>query len=195
MQKIKTFFKKIHNRLMRSRLVTSSKYSNIVVGMALLLTVLIIFQAGILVGFHKAMYAGKFGNNYYKAFDKNFNKGRNHGKHGFERSREGLMSGNRFTNNTQRFDTDIPAGFGAVGKIIKVDLPLLVIEGPDNVEKFVKITDQTIIRKFKEVLTTTDLAVEEYAVVLGEPDTDGEIIARLIRLLPAPDGEATKDTL
>lgn len=196
MQSIKSFFKKIHNRIMRSRLVTSPRYSKLIIIAGILLTALIIFQAGEAVGFHRAMYAGKFGNNYYRAFDKNFSHSdRNGSRRNSDRNQSwgqsGFISGmmNDMTPGRGDFGNRVPTGFGAVGKIIKADANSLVVVGPDNVEKFVKITDQTIVRKFRDTLTIADLKANEYAVVIGEPNTDGQIVAKLIRILPPPPTE------
>ncbi len=163
---MKNFFKKIHNKLMASKWVSSPKHSRAIIFIGILLVALVIFQAGIAVGYHKASFGDRMGKAYYRAFDKEYQSG----KRDFKR-----MRGER-----------IPAGFGAAGKIVKIEESQIVIEEKDNTEKFVEITDQTIIRKFKDQVTKTDLQVSDFVVVIGEPNAEGVVVAKLVRLLPPP---------
>ncbi len=80
----------------------------------------------------------------------------------------------------------MPGGHGAVGKIVKVSLPSIVIEGPDNIEKEVIINESTLIRSSGPDATSTDLKMDDFVTILGTPNEDGQIQAKLIRVLPAP---------
>jgi len=80
----------------------------------------------------------------------------------------------------------LPGGHGAVGRIIKVSLPTMVVSGPDNLEKVVMIKDDTIVRQFRSDLKPGDLKIDQNVVVVGSPNEDGQIEAKLIRLMPAP---------
>lgn len=122
------------------------------------------FQAGVFVGYHKAAFSYSMGDRYYKAFDRDDRRG----------------GPNPFS------DKDLPGGGGAVGTILKVNLPTLVVSTPDNVEKIIKITDDTIIRQFRNTASTSDLSVGKNIVVIGSPNAQAEIEAKLIRLLPPP---------
>ncbi len=55
-----------------------------------------------------------------------------------------------------------------------------------NVEKIVVINDQTKIAKHRNAATTTDIQVGDFIVVIGEPNDSGQVIAKLIRLMPPP---------
>lgn len=130
----------------------------------ILIVIITIFQAGIFVGYHKARFYNSIGGNYYKPL---------HDKRG----------GN---NMMQNFD--LPGGHGAVGKIVSINLPNIVVASPDNIEKTINISNETIIRQSRNTIELKDLKIGEYVVVLGDfsnPD-DGIINAKLIRLIPPP---------
>ena len=170
----------------------------------ILIVAAIIFQAGIFVGYHKAGFYRSMGNNYYRPYD---DKGRGFGNKG------GIMGGITGEGNFMMQNANIPGGHGAVGKIVSINLPTIVIASPDNVEKTISISDDTLIRQFRDTIGAKDLMVGEYVVVIGDnsnadnastntgADTganannqntgvDGGVVkAKLIRLLPAPQGD------
>lgn len=145
-----------------------------------------IFQAGILVGYHKAGFYKSMGDNYYRPFD---DKGRGCGQKG------GMMDGIRDGGKFMMQGANIPGGHGAVGKIVSINLPTIVVASPDNVEKTVSISDDTLIRQFRKAISATDLKVGEYVVVIGDTNAEvGVVKAKLIRLLPQPqDGQAIQN--
>jgi hypothetical protein len=127
----------------------------------ILIVLLFVFQAGMTVGYSRAVYSSKLGDNYYRAF----------GPEGRMRFMRG------FPGN------DLPGGHGVVGKIVRLSLPTITVASPDNVEKIVLITNNTIIRKFRDTLSQTDLKLDDTVVVLGSPNSSGEVEAKLIRLM------------
>ncbi len=143
----------------------SPMFIKILCGAGVLVFALAIFQAGIFVGFHKARFSYRFGDNYSRNFA---------GPLG-SFSIRGMMGSGGFTDS-----------HGVTGKILKVSLPTLVIEGADKIEKIVVITDQTEIREFRGDLKPADLKVDDSAVIIGTPNDQGQIEAKLIRILPAP---------
>jgi hypothetical protein len=152
----------------------------------------IIFQAGIFVGYHKAGFYRSMGENYRPFED----KGRGANKFG---NKGGMMDGIRDGGRFMMQGENIPGGHGAVGKIVSINLPTIVVASPDNVEKTVNISDDTLVRQFRETVSATDLKVGEYVVVIGDnsntDNTDngginsGVVKAKLIRLLPPPPDE------
>ena len=130
--------------------------------LAALIVILISFQAGRFVGFRQAGFSYHMGDNYYRAFEG--------GRGG------GIIGSNSFGN--------LPGGHGAVGKIIKVSLPSIVISTPDNLEKTIMVSDDTIIRRFRGSASSSEFKIGDMVVVIGEPDQESAIEARLIRLLP-----------
>lgn len=167
----------------------------------ILLAVFIIFQAGIFVGYYKARFYNAIGENYYRQTD----------NRGFGAS-GGMMNGfngrGAFGINMMQ-DLNIPGGHGAVGKIVSINLPNIVVASTDNVEKTINISNDTIIRQFRDTIKVGDLKVGEYIVVLGDfsdntssagnngstgnnsggaqaTQANSVINAKLIRLLPPP---------
>ncbi len=108
---------------------------------AILILILVIFQAGVFVGYKKA----------------------------------GFMGG-------QFMHDDMPGGHGVAGKVVKIDIPTFIIEGPDNVEKIILTEPGTIVRKMRESLTPQDIRLDDEVIVLGSPDQKGTIEAKLIRI-------------
>ena len=87
------------------------------------------------------------------------------------------------------FDRDLPGGNGAVGKIVRIDTESIVVATPDNIEKTVKISKDTLIRRFRDEVTLKELKVGDQIVVLGSQNDKAEVEAKLIRLLPPPPSE------
>lgn len=143
----------------------------IIAVLAVLLIALIIFQAGIFVGYKKAIFSGRLGDGYERAFD---NKN-NPSPFGF-------------------FGKDLPGGHGAAGKIVRINLPAIVVATPDNVEKTVLIGTDTIIRQSRNTAKAEDLKVGDFIVALGTPDETGEVEAKLVRLMPPPPGNPSAST-
>lgn len=134
-----------------------------------LVVCLLVFAAGVSVGFRKANFSYKWGENYHKNFG---------GPRGgfFKEFRGG----------------DFIEGYGTAGQIIKIDditstsTPSLVIKGTKGAEKIILIKDATVINRLKEALKSSDLKVDDYVVIIGKPNEAGQIEAKLIRIMPAP---------
>jgi len=124
---------------------------------------LIVFKAGVEVGYRRANFSYRWGEKYHQNFG---------GPRGgfFEDDR-----GQGFIN-----------AYGNFSQIIKIDGQNLVVKGGDNAEKIVTIGDKTVIHRLREVITADKLAVGDSIVVIGEPDDQGRIQASLIRVMPTP---------
>ncbi len=122
-----------------------------------IIILLLDFQLGAYVGFKKANYSFKWGDNYHKTFG-----GPNTG---FFREFSG---------------GDLISGYGTPGAIIKIDGNKLVVKSPEG-EKIVIIDDKTTIRKGSEAIKVSDLKVGDQVVVIGSPIEDGSIHADIIR--------------
>lgn len=72
---------------------------------------------------------------------------------------------------------------GLDGTILSVDKNTLVIEDGDNNEKTVIISPQTSIRQNFQNLQPADLKMGEEIVIIGEPNPQGQIDAKFIRVL------------
>jgi hypothetical protein len=127
-----------------------------------LVVLLLVFQAGIFVGYRRAAFSFGSGENFYRAF------GRGPGPMGMPRG------------------NDLFSAHGATGRIISVHLPTLVVEDRDGGEKVVLTNTDTQVRKFRDAAAVTDLKTDDFVVVIGSPDDSAEIVAKFIRILPPP---------
>lgn len=147
------------------RLQQSKKVHGIFIGVLAVIGVLAIFQAGVFVGYHKASFSYGLGEGYYRTF-------------------EGRGPGGMFGLPPR----NLPGGDSAVGTIVRVALPTVVIASPDAIEKSITITSDTRIRQFREEVASTSLSVGDEVLVLGSPTKEGTIDAQLIRIMPPAGG-------
>lgn len=147
----------------------SKAFTKVLFIVGILVIVFVIFQAGVFVGYHKASFTYRSGENYMMMFRNS--------------DRVGGPFGDRF-----------PEAHGAIGKILEINLPTLVLQEPDGDEKVVSIVSDTSIRSGYENLTSKDLKVGQYVVAIGSPNDKLQVEAKLIRLLPPPPGDTEATT-
>lgn len=146
----------------------------VIVGLTGFVIVFLIFGLGVFIGEKKASFSYRWAEQYHKNF-------------------AGPQGG--FFEEWQKFPgKDFIGAHGVFGQIIKIDGSTVIIKGSDNVEKIVLIKDDTIIERFREAIKITDLKVDDYIVVIGEPNDAGQMEAKFIRLLPSP-GETSFNML
>ena len=155
--------------------IQSGVFKGILIGIFIAIIMFIIFQAGVVVGERKASFAHKFGEN----FERNFKNPRAIG----------------FMQKGIPGDVDMPSPHGAVGEIVSIALPLIVVAGPDNLEKTVVVTELTEIREFRDTIQVSELTVGDFIVVLGTPNEEGQVEAKLIRTVPPPPDKLPIDKL
>ena len=156
--------KKIHEKMLQ--FFESKVLVGILYGIGIMIVLILIFFLGVSVGFHKASFGRAWGDNYEKNF--------------------GMMP------NLPAFGRDnFPNAHGAVGKIIKTELPTIIVQDKDNTEKVILIRDDTKIQKKKTSITANNLALDDFVVVVGSPNDKGQIEAKFIRIMPLgmPDPE------
>ncbi len=124
-----------------------------------LLVVVLIFSFGVTVGFHKASFGQAWEQNY---------------EHNF-----GMRP------NRPMFE-NFPNAHGATGKIIKTELPTVIVEDRDNTERVVLIKDDTQIQEARNNVNAADLKINDFVVVIGTPNEQGQVEAKFIRILPNP---------
>jgi hypothetical protein len=125
----------------------------------------VMFGAGMSVGYHRASYAYRWGENYHR----NFGGPRG----GFLRPPLGM-------------NDDLPNANGTFGRVVKVEPPIFAVTGDDGIEKSVAVATSTIIRSLRSTININDLRVGDYVVVVGKPNEAGQIEAGLIRVVPPP---------
>ncbi len=126
---------------------------------------LLLFRAGMIIGYQKALFSFHNGENYEQIFI-----GPKHGP-GFTMQKDDLMNAH-----------------GTIGKIIQVNIngKTFVLRGTDQVERSVAVDDDTLIKRFRETIPLAQLMVDDNVIVIGSPEDSGVIEAKLIRFLPPP---------
>jgi hypothetical protein len=150
-----------------SKIFQSRKIKITLLALAAFIVLLIVFQAGMAVGFRKANFSFKWGENYQRNFG----------------GPRGGFLGNFIRNDF--VGKDFINGHGVFGQIIKIDGSTIIIKGADNAEKIVLSKDDTAINRFQEKIKVGDLKVDDQVIVIGSPNNAGQIEAKLIRVMPA----------
>ncbi len=126
-----------------------------------LLLVCLVFFAGISVGYRKASFAYRWGETYHRNFGG---------------PTAGFLPGVPPEDFVNRH--------GAFGRVVSVELPELLIESPDGLEKTILVGTSTTVMKFRDRIMPSDIELNDRAVVIGSPNNDAQIEARLIRIMP-----------
>lgn len=138
------------------------KVQKVIAAIGAVIIVVIIFQAGVMFGFRKAGFAMNWNANYSR----------------------GMHDPRFMLSPFAGRDTDLRPN-GIVGEIVSINLPSIMIKGKTTTEEVVLINPKTIIHKMRNTATTTDLKIGDSIVVIGQPNSDGQINASLIRIIPA----------
>ena len=152
--------KKINEKI--KKIFESKFLVGILYGVGIVVAVLLIFSAGVSVGFRKASFGRAWGDNYEQNF--------------------GMRPMPPFGG-----ENNFPNAHGAAGKIIKIELPTVIVQDQDKTEKVVLIKDDTKIQKMRDNIVSTDLKLDDFIVVIGSPNNQGQIEAKFIRIMPSPD--------
>lgn len=136
----------------------SNTLVKVLAALGVLIVAMFIFEAGIVVGFHKASFAYHWEENY---------------EHNFGSSGGPLMPGRT-----------APNPHGTEGKIVSISLPTFVVAGQNENERTIMVDDDTIIRDGAKSVGTDDLSVGKYVVVIGAPGDDGVVAAGFVRVMP-----------
>lgn len=139
----------------------SSIFSSILKAVAAVVILLLVFQLGVFVGFHKANFSYRWGDNYHR----NFGGPRG----GFMRD----VAGRDFID-----------GFGTNGIVLKVENDHIVVKGRNGVEKVLLISKDTSIEQGRGTVSLADIKPDQHVVVIGSPKEDGTIDAKIIRIFP-----------
>ncbi|MBI5530537.1 MAG: hypothetical protein HY918_03480 [Candidatus Doudnabacteria bacterium] len=140
-------------------LLHSKKIKLLLAVLGSLVVMLLVFQLGVFVGVRKATFAYGWGDNYRRNFGMP------------ARGPLGELEGLGFIG-----------GHGVAGEVIKIDGQDLVIKGIDNTEKIIQISNSTTIRRGRENISLADVKVDDGLVVIGQPNNDGSIFAKLVRI-------------
>jgi hypothetical protein len=146
-------------------IVTSHAFQVVLYTVGGVLILLFVFQAGMFIGFEKASFSNRIGENYFREVSGN---------------QAGPMDGIGMSGD-ESFEAH-----GAIGNIIELKLPLIVVED-DNIDKVIRIATSTVIRGPLGTENTDTLKINDFVTIFGsDPDENSVITARLIRILPPP---------
>jgi hypothetical protein len=147
------------------------KIAALVVGVVII--ALVSFSSGVLVGFRKARFSFKFGENY----ERNFVGGPLAGPKG------GMMGGRGPRDMMNRIEgRGFRNAHGIAGAIISVADNKIVIKDRDGQENTISVSDKTLIKRGQDTISVNDLKNDEQIVVMGRPGESGTINADLIRV-------------
>lgn len=143
--------------------LSSIKTNKLLLIIGVVLLVIVSFQAGMFVGFKKASFSFKIGEKYFKE-----------------------MNGRRDDPMMGMMRGDFSAIHGAIGKIIKISSDSIVVLDKDQKEKIITVSISTLIKKFNESIKISDLKINDFITVIGSPDDNTSVGAKLIRVMPDP---------
>jgi hypothetical protein len=135
----------------------------IIIGIVIFVYSVCVFGAGLFVGGMKANFSYRWAENYHRNFG-------------------GPSNGFMFNEKMPSPNNEFIEGHGVFGEIIQIGDADFVIKGRDNVEKVVIFGKDTTITIGRRTITKTDLKIGEQVVVIGSPNNQGQIEARLIRV-------------
>jgi hypothetical protein len=134
---------------MNHHFLHTKKFKIGVATLAVILLILASFWAGMQFGFHRAIFAMHWNDNY----EKNFFGKKSH-------------------------------PHGSVGTVVKIDEVSIVVADRESEEKVVLISNETMIKKATNTITLKEVKVGDKVAVIGAPNTEGNVEAKLIRILP-----------
>jgi hypothetical protein len=123
--------------------------------------VMFVFAVGIWVGQKKAEFSFRWAEMYHRNF-------------------AGPAAGifGNFSNQ------DIVSGHGIFGQVIKIDGNDIMVRAQNNREETVVISNKTTIVNGTKKITVLDIKLRDSIVIIGSPDSQGQIQAEFIRILP-----------
>lgn len=126
-----------------------------------IILLLLVFRFGVVMGVRKANFSENWGKNYGRLFGE---------------PRPGFFSPN---------NGGLRSAFGNAGTVISVGSSTIIIKTSDNNEKTIAVSTGTVIRSGMSNVGIGNVKTGDPIVAIGEPDQNGEIAAKLIRIFPA----------
>jgi len=129
-----------------------------------LIVLFVVFGLGISVGYQRAGFAAGFDRNYYHIF-----------------------FGSPVGGPAGMMPPPMPVGIhGVVGTVIDVGSSTISVQDENSNEQSVAISSETIIRDGESNVMLADVPVGDSITVIGEPNSQGQIDARFIRIFSIP---------
>jgi hypothetical protein len=139
----------------------SKLFRGILAGIGFFAILLLVFKAGEIIGFRKADFSYRWGENYERNF------GGPGARFPFDMHEQGFLGGH-----------------GTLGSIMSANSSTLTIQEQGGMEKIVGLTKDTVVRKLRDTITVGDLKASDRVVIIGAPNETGLIEAKLIRVIP-----------
>lgn len=141
--------------------------------LGIIVVALVSFAVGVTVGFGKAKFSYRFGENYERNFigPRPDMMGPGPGPMGMIKDKLENLEGRGFRS-----------GHGVAGTIISISDNSVVVKDRDNKENTISVDDKTIINRGRDTIKIGDLKNDDEIVVIGKPGDDGVINADLIRV-------------
>lgn len=146
-------------------MLKSKKFKIAALAVGVFMVALVSFSGGVAVGFKKARFSYKFGENYER---------------NFTGPRMGMGRGGGMMGDFR--GQDFRNAHGLSGTIISITDSNLIIKDKDNKENTIAVTDKTIIKRQRDDIKISDLKQNDQVVVMGSPDDNGVVNADLIRV-------------
>ncbi|MEI6316562.1 MAG: hypothetical protein WCO65_02445 [bacterium] len=148
--------------------IQSKNLSRTMTGILLLVGIIFVFHIGEEFGYKKAELTDHMSDGYYKAF----------GPH--DPGKAGPF-GYLFDDQT---DTH-----GVAGKVVAIKNNIILVADNEGIEKNVLVDKTTIIKNQRNTILIGDIKPNDYIIVIGTPTPDGQINAKIVRVLPPPNME------
>jgi hypothetical protein len=146
-----------------SNFLESKKVKVVLLILGSLIVLLLVFGLGITIGYDRANFTSNFDQNYYR----NFNAG---------------MPGGPMGSTM----TPVPVNeHGIFGTVIDVSTSTISVKDQSNNEHSIEVSSGTIIREMNDMILVTDIKIGDQLVVIGEPNPQGQVYARFIRVFTA----------
>lgn len=149
----------------------SATFKTLLLGACALTILMMVFTAGIFVGYKKMEFSYQWAENYPR---------------NFVTTTKGSVQDFPGPQQVFVFQGRSPVqalnAYGIFGSILAVRNSSLIIKGTDEAEKNVVVSNGTEIEEGAERISIKDLEIGEQVAVIGQPNQLGQINAELIRV-------------
>ena len=132
--------------------------------LAAVIVFFVAFGLGVSVGYQKAIFSSEWGMNYERNFS------------GMPPA--GIVSGMAGSAS--------PTMHGAAGTVIDVTGSGMSVKDDDNDEQSIMVASDTVIKKMGTTILLDAVGIGDRVVVIGTPNSSGQVEAHFIRVFPRP---------
>ncbi len=140
---------------------TTTTLTWVIAGLLAFSILMLVFSMGIYVGQQKALFSFQWAENYHQNFGGP--------QKGLLKSSEGQ---------------DFMSGHGVVGFVMAKNGNMLIVKNQDAIEETIIVLETTTLRNNRGTIALGGINIGDQVVVIGSPNTNGQIEATFIRVLP-----------